>query len=65
MRMKANRRHSFRVNIKVVQEYEWLHGLAQVRGADQARNWTVRRAARTGNYVALFQFLFDEGLLHI
>src|SRR5437868_1302201 len=66
MRMKANRLHSFRVDVKVVQKYEWLHGLAEVRGADEPCNWTVRRAARTKNYFAPFpfQFPFDESLLH-
>ena len=58
MRMKANRRHSFRVDIKVIQKYEWLNGLAEIRGADKPCNWTVRRAARTKNYFALFLFQF-------
>src|SRR5580704_2676770 len=56
MWMKANRPHSFRVDIKVVQKYEWLSGLADVGVADKPCNWTLRRAAHSKNDFAPFDF---------
>src|SRR6266404_4829124 len=47
MRMKADCRHVFRMDVEIIQKHERLDELAHVRRADQPRDRPMRLSART------------------